>query len=152
MRDYETMRRTRGFSLIELLIVVAIILILAAIAIPRMLQARMSANEASAVSGLRNITNGQVSFKIFHNVYATDLDQLGPSQDNLINRALGSSPYQLNGYQFATTGDATSFEATADPLIPGDSGKRHFCTTTPAVINYSETSCDPASSPVLNQQ
>lgn len=146
------MRSNKGFSLIELLIVVAIILVLAAIAIPRMLQARRSANEASAVSGLRAITNAQVTYKIFYGGYADSLDELGPSRSNLVNPVLDTDPYQLNGYTFATsTTENNGFEAHADPMDPGVSGVRHFCTTTPAVINFDFDSCDPEESPVLNQ-
>ncbi|MGE5205675.1 MAG: prepilin-type N-terminal cleavage/methylation domain-containing protein, partial [Chlamydiota bacterium] len=72
-------RRAKGFSLIELLIVVAIILIIAAIAIPNLLRARISANEASAVSSIRTIQQAELSYTTSYpnNGYAAQLSNLG---------------------------------------------------------------------------
>lgn len=145
------MRKDSGFSLIELLIVVAIILIIAAIAIPNLMRSRISANEASAASSLRTITSAQVTYRIFHPDYAPDLTTLGPANANLLTETLGTAPFIRNGYQFVTVGTDTAFNASAVPVQPGRTGIRSFCTDTPAVIYYSptESGCDPASSLVL---
>jgi len=99
------MKKEQGFSLIELLIVVAIIAIIAAIAVPSMLQARMAANESSAIQGVRTIGSAEVAYAAVNNQTYTDLATLvtNGNLDSRFDPASGG----LNGYTYAASADAS---------------------------------------------
>jgi len=115
-------RREKGFSLIELLIVVAIILIIAAIAIPNLLRARMAANESSAVGSIRSIVTAQTAYSsVFGIGYAHDLTTLGPGLNvctaaNLIDSVLVGG--LKSGYTFPVVFAGTVANGTPAAVLP----------------------------------
>jgi type IV pilus assembly protein PilA len=148
------MNLNRGFSLLELLIVVAVILIIAAIAIPNLLQARIAANEASAVGSVSAIRSAQVTyFNTYPTVgYAPALSNLGgvgpctPSSttacliDNGLATAIVGSGGK-SGYVFQTTGiitggatNNTTYVTGSVPLYWSRTGNRDFCSMSDGVI------------------
>jgi len=142
----------KGFSLIELLIVVAIILIIAAIAIPNLLRARIAANESAAVGALRTLNTAQISYNSsFPTIgFATSLSSLagtncappGSSGACIIDTQLASGT--KSGYSFAISGTSGTPNATytfiASPLTPNQTGVRYFCSFGDAVLRYSTAS------------
>ncbi len=152
----------KGFSLIELLIVVAIILIIAAIAIPNLLRSRMAANEASAVGSIRTLNTSAVTYSSTYPGagYPASLSALGgasPCTATSTNACLIDAVLAAgtkSGYTFKWTGDgatpSVSYTVTGTPVSVGTSGQRMFCSDQSGVIRYtaSGTGCVNTSSPL----
>ena len=133
-------RKQAGFSLIELLIVVAIILIIAAIAIPNLIRSKIAANEASAVASLRTINTSAVAYSTTYGSYPTVLTELGPltpptsASADLIDSVLATGT--KSGFKFVLAAGAvagTNYKINADP-VSASTGQRHFFTDETLVI------------------
>lgn len=159
--------KQHGFSLIELLIVVAIILVIAAIAIPNLLRSRMAASEASAVASIKSINTSEAVYQVTYGPgYAANLVDLGdggsaancvapvtPTATSacLIDSVLASgtkSNYIFTYVPIAAGATVGQYTINGDPA-PGIAGQRHFFSDQTLVIRYNDTAAATPADPSI---
>jgi len=150
----------RGFSLIELLIVVAVILVIAAIAIPNLMRSRVAANQASAVGSLHVINTAEVTYSSTYGGYTPTLGYLGPPESGtqvvasgagLIDSILsggspGATESSKSGYTFTysagvadSSGHVYAYTVIATPITVGSTGNNYYYTDQTGVIRQNST-------------
>lgn len=142
-------RRVSGFSLIELLIVIAIILIILAIAVPKLGNARMNASEMAVIREMQTINTMQTQYMSQFGSFATTLAELGPPASgaagpqaaDLIPASLSSG--DKDGYTFTLTGTPSGYSLTAVPKVFNTSGRRTFYSDQNMII-HQNWSAEPA--------
>lgn len=133
------MRNKKAMTLIEIMIVVAIIAVLAAISIPNIIRSRINANEAAAQSIMRTIIDSCSSYRAVNPSYPTELSELSGAVPPYMSDTVCGDGLS-NGYQFALEGEPNTFELTADPEIPGQTGQHYFYADHSGVITVGDSS------------
>ena len=142
------MKKKHGFTLIELMIVVAIIAIIAAIAIPNLLRSRIQSNHSAAIGNLRTINGAQVAYHSANKLYG-DFDQLTGADPAFLN---GNWAGAKNGYTYSLDASALQdYTCTAEPEVDGRSGTEFFFTDGSGVVRSAEGGSADATSPPVDE-
>lgn len=134
------MLKKKGFTLIEIMIVVAIIALVAAIGLPNLIRVRINANETSAISSMRTVSNSLITYSVANGSYnGATLNGLATSTPPYIDTILGCAapPCTKAGYSFSeitVSADSTTYVFTAQPVIVNTTGGRSFCVTEDGVV------------------
>ncbi|MBN1417661.1 MAG: prepilin-type N-terminal cleavage/methylation domain-containing protein [Planctomycetes bacterium] len=135
-----------GFTLVELMVVVAVIAIVVAVAIPNFVHSKIAANESSAISSLRTISSVIEQYRVRFQRYPVSLGQL--SSTGYIDDRLGAG--QKSGYAFQFSSTVYTYAVQADPLTSGTTGDRHFYIDDSGVLRWASAAPAGAADPPID--
>ena len=140
--------RKRGFTLVEIMIVVAIIVLLAAIAIPNLLRARLNANEAAAIAAMKTLSTAMESYRAAQTppTYPACLTIMDTATPPYIDSVLGSG--NKSGYTFTLSAGTNTFTVTATPQTENVTGSRQFFVDESGVVRAAATNVSAGSPPI----
>ncbi len=132
--------KKRGFTLVEIMIVVAIIVLLAAIAIPNLLRARLNANEATAIATMRTLSTAMESYRAAQTPpsYPANLSILNTSTPPYIDSALATG--NKSGYTFTLSAGTNTYTVTGTPQSVNVTGSRSFFVDSSGVVRVGTNS------------
>jgi len=137
-----------GFTLVEIMIVIAVIIIVGAMAIPGLMRSRLNANEAAAVAALKAISAASVTYRTTQTSYPANITSLyDPNGAQYIDSILASGAKQ--GYNFTVSGDEDGFNASGTPAKINVTGSRYFFLDSNGVIRASTSGPADGSSPAI---
>ena len=144
--ERETAVKQKGFTLLELMIVILVIGIVAAIAIPNLVKSKVVANEGAALSAVRNLVTAQYTYKtqISYVLFSPDLPTLVTA--GLIDSVIGGGT--KDGYTFSMTGSAEAFQVNSRPLVYDTTGIRSFYSDESGVVRYTTVNAPATSTSV----
>ena len=142
------MKKKSGFTLIELMIVVAIIAIIAAIAIPNLLRSRIQSNESAAIGNLRTVVGAEVAFHAANIAYTVDFADLTTATPPYLD---GDWAVTKSGYNFVMSGDVNNFGCNANAASYGVTGGRGFFADGSGVIRAADGADATAASDPIGQ-
>lgn len=140
--------RNRGFTLIELMIVVAIVAIIAAVAIPSLLASRIAGNEASAMSSMRTIASTQEQYRTRYGLYASGLTDL--TNAGYVDDVLGSGVKSGYAYGNSSSTSNTNWSLDCQPTAPGVTGEKYFFINESGILRFSTSGPAGASDPPVD--
>ena len=143
----DSRQRRGGFTLIELMIVIAIIAVVVVIAIPNLLRARIQSNESATIQNMRAILSAQAAHHAAKNAYAAEMEELVNADPSFLEHDFLQEP--LAGYVFLFAGDGETYTINANAMRWGRTGVRGFFSDASAVIRYKVGGPADAESPVL---